>query len=63
MSLGVIAVALIAAGCWMLHHAKAADPDQEPEAYKAWHWVLAGLGCLGSGGLLGAYVLGVIGSD
>jgi hypothetical protein len=63
MPLGVIAVVLIAAGCWMLHHAKAADPAEQPEGYKAWHWVLSGLGCLGSGGLLGAYALGMIGGE
>jgi hypothetical protein len=47
----------------MLHHAKTADPDSEPEGYKAWHWVLGGLGSLGFGGLLGAYALGIIGRD
>jgi hypothetical protein len=63
MPLGVIAVLLIAAGLLMFHHAKAADPPQQPQGYKAWHWVLAGLGCVGSGGLLGAYALGMIGSE
>ena len=63
MQVGVIAVVLIAAGCLMLHHAKIADPAQELEGYKTWHWVLGGLGCLGSGGLLGAYVLGIIGAE
>ena len=38
-------------------------PLDEPEGYKAWHWVLGGLGCLGSGGLLGAYALGMIGGE
>lgn len=47
----------------MIHHAKTADPAHQPEGYKAWHWVLAGLGCLGSGGLLGAYALGMIGGE
>jgi hypothetical protein len=63
MPLGVIAVVLIAAGLWMLHHAKTTDPSQESDSYRAWHWVLGGLGCLGSGGLLGAYALGMIGSE
>jgi hypothetical protein len=63
MPLDVIAVVLLAAGIWMLHHAKAADPAEQPEGYKAWHWVLGGLGCLGSGGLLGAYAIGMIGGE
>ena len=60
---GVVAVVLIAAGIWMLYHAKTTDPADEPEGYEAWHWVLGGLGCLGSGGLLGAYAIGVIGGE
>jgi len=63
MHVGVIAVVLITAGLWMLHHAKTTDPDDEPDGYKAWHWVLAGLGCVGSGGLLGAYAIGMIGGE
>jgi hypothetical protein len=63
MPAGVVVALLIAAGFWMLHHAKTTDPEYEPEGYKAWHWVLAGLGCLGSGGLLGAYAIGMIGGE
>jgi hypothetical protein len=42
MPAGVVVALLIAAGFWMLHHAKTTDPEYEPEGYKAWHWVLAG---------------------
>ncbi len=63
MPVGVVAVVVIAAGIWMLHHAKTTDPADEPEGYEAWHWVLGGLGCLVSGGLLGAYAIGVIGGE
>jgi len=63
MPVGVLAVVLIAAGLWILHHPKTTDPADEPEGYRAWHWVLAGLGFLGSGGLLGAYAVGMIGGE
>jgi hypothetical protein len=63
MQIGAIAVVLIAAGLWMLYRAKTTDPAQEPGSYRAWHWVLGGLGFIGSGGLLGAYALGVIGGE
>jgi hypothetical protein len=63
VQLGAVAVVLIAAGLWMLYHAKTTDPADEPASYRAWHWVVAGLGFVGSGGLLGAYALGVIGGE
>jgi hypothetical protein len=47
----------------MLRHAKTADPERQPADYKAWHWVAGGIVCLGSGALLGAHVLGMIGSE
>ena len=63
MQVGAVAVVLIAVGFWMLYRAKTTDPAQEPGSYRAWHWVLGGLGFIGSGGLLGAYALGVIGGE
>ncbi len=63
MPAGVFAVLLIAAGFLILRHAKTADPAEQPEGYKAWHWFLGGLFCLGSGGLLGAYAIGMIGGE
>jgi hypothetical protein len=58
---GVAAILLIGSGYLMIRHAKRADPSLQPEGYKAWHWWLGGLACLGTGGLLGLYALGMIG--
>ncbi len=58
---GVAAIVLIGAGYLMIRHAKRADPALQPDGYKAWHWWLGGLVCLGSGCLLGAYAIGMIG--
>jgi hypothetical protein len=58
---GIAAVVLIAIGAGMIRHARRADPLLQPEGYKAWHWWLGGLTCIGSGCLLGAYAIGIIG--
>jgi hypothetical protein len=60
---GLVGVALIVAGAWMLYHAKTADAERQPAGYKAWHWVAGGAVCLGCGALLGAYAIGLIGGE